>query len=107
MRHGNVLTQVTFTDDPDYLTEHLVKSTNLLLNPRPLTPQQLLYPCQRVVEVAAQKRGAVPHYLPGENPFLVEFRQPGASARDRHTGRDDTTYPEFQQKLNDAAATRK
>jgi len=75
VRHGNVLTQVTFTNDPVYLTEHLVKSTNFLLNPRPLAPQQLLYPCQAVVEVADQKRGAVPHYLPGENPFLAEFRE--------------------------------
>jgi len=106
VRHGNVLTQVTFTNDPVYLTEHLVKSTNFLLNPRPLTPQQLLYPCQSVVEVAAQKRGAVPHYLPGENPFLVEFRNQAHLPEIATRGGADTTYPEFQQKLNDAA-TRK
>jgi len=28
------------TDDPTYLTEPLVKSTNMRLNPRPLTPEQ-------------------------------------------------------------------
>src|SRR6185436_4264531 len=52
MRHGDVLTYVTMTEDPVYLTEPLVKSTNLQRNPRPLTPEQLLYPCQSVVEIA-------------------------------------------------------
>ena len=71
--HGTVMTYVTITDDPVYLTEPLVKTTNMLKNPRPLPPQQLLYPCSAVVEIADQPRGAVPHYLPGENPFLKEF----------------------------------
>ena len=65
--HGPVLTYVTITDDPVYLTEPLVKTTNMLRNPRPLAPQQLLYPCTAVVEIADQPRGAVPHYLPGQN----------------------------------------
>jgi hypothetical protein len=103
-RHGNVLTQVTVTDDAVYLTEPLVKSTNMLLNPRPLTPQQLLYPCQSVIEVADDQRGKVPHYLPGENRFLGEFRSqvklPEAATR----GGAETMYPEFKDKLN--AATR-
>jgi hypothetical protein len=87
-----------------YLTEHLVKSTNFLLNPRPLTPQQLLYPCQSVVEVAAQKRGAVPHFLPGENPFLVEFRNEAHLPELATRGGAETTRPEFQLKLNAAPA---
>ena len=32
-RHGNVLTQMTITEDPVFLTEPLVKTTNLQLNP--------------------------------------------------------------------------
>jgi len=99
IRHRNILTQVTNTDDPVYLTEPLVKTTNMLLNPRPLTPQQLLYPCQAVVEIADQKRGAVPHYLPNENPFLAEFREhyhlPAIATR----GGADTMYPEFRNRL--------
>ena len=43
--HGQVLTYVTIVEDPVYLTEPLVKTTNMLRNPRPLPPQQLLYPC--------------------------------------------------------------
>jgi hypothetical protein len=99
LRHGDVLTYVTTTEDPVYLTEPLVKSTNLLHNPRPLAPEQLLYPCQAVVEIADQPRGAVPHYLPGKNPFLGEFRThfglPEAATR----GGAETMYPEFGAKL--------
>ena len=98
--HGPVMTYVTITDDPVYLTEPLVKTTNMLRNPRPLAPQQLLYPCTGVVEIADQPRGAVPHYLPGENPFLEEFRAvhnlPGEATR----GGAATMYPEFRNKLS-------
>jgi hypothetical protein len=102
VRHGNILTQVTYTDDPTYLTEPLVKSTNMLLNPRPLTPQQLLYPCESVVEVADRPRGAVPHYLPGENPFLAEFRNQTHLPEVATRGGAQTMYPEFQATLKAA-----
>jgi hypothetical protein len=97
--HGPVLTYVGITDDPVYLTEPLVKTTNMLRNPRPLAPQQLLYPCTAVVEIADQPRGAVPHYLPGQNAFLKEFaaqfKLPEAAVR----GGAATMYPEFRSTL--------
>jgi hypothetical protein len=99
VRHGNVLTHVTYTDDPTYLTEPLVKTTNMLQNPRPLQPQQLLYPCEAVVEVADQPRGAVPHYMPGENPFLVEFRRQTGLPEAATRGGAETMQPEFQTTL--------
>ena len=99
IRHGDVLTDITYTQDPVYLSEPLIKTTNMRLNPRPLNPGQLLYPCQSVVEIAAQKRGAAPHYLPGENPFLKEFageyKLPAIATR----GGAETMYPEFQKRL--------
>jgi hypothetical protein len=68
--------------------------------PVPYTPDQLLYPCQAVVEIAGQPRGAVPHYLPGKNPFLEEFRKdfnlPEAATR----GGAATMYPEFRGQLH-------
>jgi len=94
--HGGVLTYVTITEDPVYLTEPLVKSTNMLRNPRPLAPQQLLYPCTAVVEIADQPRGAVPHYLPGENPFLKEFATAHKLPEEATRGGAATMYPEFQ-----------
>jgi len=47
-----VLTITTITVDPIYLTEPLIKTTNIRKNPRPLPPAQLIYPCQSVVEIA-------------------------------------------------------
>ena len=93
--HGPVLTYVTITEDPVYLTEPLVKTTNMLRNPRPLAPQQLLYPCTAVVEIADQPRGAVPHYLPGQNPFLKEFAAAHTLPEAATRGGAATMYPEF------------
>ena len=97
--HGSVMTYVTVTEDPVYLTEPLVKTTNMLRSPRPLLPQQLLYPCTAVVELADQARGAVPHYLPGENPFLKEFGAKLKIPDDATRGGAATMYPEFGQRL--------
>jgi hypothetical protein len=97
--HGSVLTYVTITDDPVYLTEPLLKTTNMLRNPRPLPPQQLLYPCTAVVEIADQPRGAAPHYLPGENPFLKEFAAANKLPEEATRGGAATMYPEFQTAL--------
>jgi len=97
--HGPVMTYVTITEDPVYLTEPLVKTTNMLQNPRPLPPQQLLYPCSAVVEIADQPRGAAPHYLPGENPFLKEFGAEHKLPEEATRGGAVTMYPEFQAKL--------
>jgi hypothetical protein len=97
--HGAVLTYVSITDDPVYLTEPLVKTTNMLRNPRPLAAQQLLYPCASVVELADQPRGAVPHYLPGENPFLQEFATENRLPQEATRGGAATTYPEFRERL--------
>jgi hypothetical protein len=100
--HGNVLTQVTYTDDPVYLTEPLVKTTNMAKNPRPLAAQQLLYPCASVVEIADQPRGAVPHFLPGENPFLKEYGQEYNLPEIALRGGAATMYPEFKTNLKGA-----
>ena len=94
--HGPVLTHVTITEDPVYLTEPLVKTTDMRRNPRPLPPQQLLYPCSAVVEIADQPRGAVPHYLPGENRFLGEFTAEFKLSDQAARGGAATMYPEFR-----------
>jgi hypothetical protein len=105
IRHGDVLTHVTMTEDPVYLTEPLVKTTNMRFTPVPFTPDQLLYPCQSVVEIASQPRGAVPHYPPGRNPFLEvfrrEFRLPEIATR----GGAETMYPEFRRRMEGPAAS--
>jgi hypothetical protein len=95
IRHGEYLTLVSIVNDPAYLTEPFIRTTNWVLDPR----QQIApYPCEAVVEVDRPK-GSVPAHLPGSNPFLAEFPKkhdlPDGAAR----GGAETMYPEFQQKM--------
>jgi hypothetical protein len=95
VRHGNVLTLISWINDPVFLEEPFVRTTNWELDPRQnIAP----YPCQIVIEVD-RPQGTVPHHLPGANPFLNEFpakyNLPAEAAR----GGAETTYPEYQLKL--------
>jgi hypothetical protein len=95
IRHGNVLTLISWINDPVYLEEPFVRTTNWELDPRQnIAP----YPCQIVVEVD-RPQGTVPHHLPGSNVFLNEFpakfNLPAEAAR----GGAETMYPEYQLKL--------
>jgi glyoxylase-like metal-dependent hydrolase (beta-lactamase superfamily II) len=57
--------------DPDYLTEPLVRSGLYVRGP---TQQLAPYPCQAEDNLPPGARASysVPHYLPGENPWLAE-----------------------------------
>jgi cyclase len=70
MRHGNILSQVTIATDPMYLTEPYIRSQEFGLMERGNT--NWLYNCEYVNEVPGEKN-RVPHYLPGENPWIGEF----------------------------------
>ena len=69
IRHGNYLTHIYMIEDPDYLTEPLIKTNGFQLTPNPDDAAVSVHP---TVEVPREK-GDVPHHLPGENPFLGEF----------------------------------
>jgi hypothetical protein len=103
IRTGEVLTHITVTTDPVFMTEPLVKSQNFVLSTRELPQTNWLWVCQAVVEIADRPEGEVPAYLPGENPFLDEFRKrhniPEAASR----GGAETMYPEFAATLKTAA----
>jgi cyclase len=80
--------------DPDYLTEPLVRSGLYVRAP---TQQLPPYPCQAEDNLPPGARASytVPHYLPGENPWLTEtafkFRAPLAAWR----GFAAALYPEW------------
>jgi hypothetical protein len=99
IRHGDYLTLVSIVEDPAYLTEPFIRTTNWVLDPR----QQIApYPCDSVVEVERPK-GAVPHYQPGGNPFLKEFPDKNKLPESAVRGGAETMYPEFQQKMKASA----
>jgi glyoxylase-like metal-dependent hydrolase (beta-lactamase superfamily II) len=104
IRHGNHLMVVTIVDDPIYLEEPFIRTTNWLLNP----DQEVRRTQFDVVdEVAERRRGDVPHHLPGspaallkQTEFASRFGLPPAAAR----GGAATTYPEYQRTMNRAPA---
>jgi glyoxylase-like metal-dependent hydrolase (beta-lactamase superfamily II) len=89
IRHGDRLTLVSIVNDPVYLTEPFIRSTDYNLNPH----QQIdPYPCEIVTEVPRPK-GEVPNFLPGTNPFLSEFAMRHAIPEKSARGGAETMYP--------------
>lgn len=90
------MTWVIATYDPDYLTEPLVRSVTYMRSPTQQIPP---YPCAAQQEEAgADEKYRVPHFFPGENPFLTEvavkYKMPMEGVR----GGAETTYAEWSVK---------
>jgi hypothetical protein len=94
-RYGDLLTHVMIIEDPVYLTEPLVKTNMFQLSPTgTMTP----YPCEVVIE-ADQKPGLVPHYLPGQNPYMRQFAERHGLPFEATLGGAETALPEYQERL--------
>jgi hypothetical protein len=95
IRHGAYLTIISVLDDPAFLEEPLVRSTNWFMDPG---QHAGLFPCEYAPEVPADP-GTVPHYLPGTNPYLREFAEWYNLPFEATRGGADTLYPEYRSKL--------
>ena len=93
IRHGNVLSQVTIATDPVYLTEPYIRSQEFVLMDRGNT--NWLYNCEYVMEVPKDKN-EVPHYLPGQNPWIGEFSAKHAMPEGGVRGGAETLLPEWK-----------
>ena len=97
IRNDRTLTHVVIINDPVYLAEPMIRTTDFQMATQ--DNGNWLWPCEYVEEISGRAKGEVPHFLPGENPFLLEMvertRVPAASAR----GGPDTIYPEYQKRL--------
>jgi glyoxylase-like metal-dependent hydrolase (beta-lactamase superfamily II) len=91
IRNGDLLTVMTIVNDPVYLTEPFVRTTDYELDLRQQVPQ---YPCGVVQEVD-RKKGEVPSFLPGTNPYTTEFATRHKLPVDATRGGADTMYPDF------------
>ena len=91
IRHGNYLTHIYMIEDPNYLTEPLIKTNGFQLTANPVMQP---YPCYPTVEVPREK-GDVPHHLPGENPFLEEYANKHHLPLSAVRGGAETALPEF------------
>lgn len=91
-RHGDYLTITSVLEDPVFLTEPLVRSQSWFLDPGQRVG---LFPCEYLPEVPGEP-GAVPHYLPGENPWLKEYSDWYRLPADAVRGGAATLYPEYR-----------
>lgn len=99
IRNGDFLTIVTIIDDPIYLTEPFVRTTDYQLDLRQQVPP---YPCA-VVEEVDRPRGTVPHHLPGTNPYVGEFGARHGLPAIATRGGAETMYPDFRSRLGSEA----
>lgn len=95
-RHGDVLTFMTIVNDPEYLTEPFVRTTDFLFAKN---QQMAPYPCEAVEEVAGRDPAYVPHHLPGTNRFLDEFPKKAGIPAAAAMGGAETMYPEYRLKM--------
>ncbi len=100
IRHGDFMTLVSIITDPVYLSEPFIRTTNWQLS-----PQQSIdpYPCE-VGEEVVRAEGAVPHHLPGTNPFLSEFAGRFSLPVEATRGGAETMYPEYRKELKGTIA---
>lgn len=95
IRHEDHLTHVMILNDPSYLTEPLIKTEDFVLNLH-ASDASWVYHCRSVVEITTRPKGAVPSYLPGENPFLGEFAHRYGVPENAALGGPETMYPEYR-----------
>ena len=98
IRHGNLLSHVMIITDPVYLTEPFVNSQEFTLMER--GNQNWLYNCEYVMEVPRSKN-EVPHFLPGENPFLRDFADKFGLPFEAVFRGAEATYPEYMPRVED------
>jgi cyclase len=98
IRHGDHLTHVSILTDPVYLTEPLIKSEDFEMNLHG-EDAQWVYHCRSVEEISNRRKGEVPNYLPGENPFLAEFPNRYKLPPEAALGGAETMYPEYRHNM--------
>jgi hypothetical protein len=111
IRHENsALTVMTIIEDPIYLDEPMIRTTDWLLD---LGLRIGQYPCgpdQIDVEAEGFEKHHVPHHLPGQNDQLEEFASSRNVPVDAAMGGVHTLYPEYMARVTrfqaDAAARR-
>ena len=98
-RHGDTLTVTGILEDPVYLAAPYVLTEvfRLTTNPNgfPLTACEPIEELPRLHENPA----LVPHYLPGENPWINELTRNRGIPLDAVMGGPATMYPEYRKTL--------
>ena len=95
IRHGDYLTISIITHDPVYFTEPMIHSSIYVLS---LIQEIAPYPCESVTEIATQRKGYIPHFLPGSddiNSRVETDRLRRGVSLETWLGGAQTMYPEY------------
>jgi glyoxylase-like metal-dependent hydrolase (beta-lactamase superfamily II) len=100
VRHGDHLMVVTIIDDPVYLTEPFIRTTNYVYSPTAnANAWGSCGPAQITDELPGRSKGEVPHYLPGDEAHIEKFLEDtGIADAGIRTG-GPSIYPEFAEAL--------
>jgi hypothetical protein len=99
IRHGDNLTLAIIVNDPTYYSEPVIRTRQYEYE---ITGDIGPYPCEPVEEVIRPK-GAIPHHLPGTNPFLGEYAKAHGVPPEAARGGAETMYPEYRKKMRGTA----
>jgi cyclase len=121
LRHDNYLTLVTAVDDPLYLDEPFVRSTDFRVNPQIGTrlaefggfvnggegegfgASDVFFKCGPTEEIALE-RGRVPSFMPGANDNLDMFATRHGVSLEAALGGAATLYPEYAGAMSESAS---
>jgi glyoxylase-like metal-dependent hydrolase (beta-lactamase superfamily II) len=96
IRHGEYLMVVTVVNDPVFLSEPFVRTTNFVLS---LAANANAWgscaPQQTVDELPGAPKGYVPHHLPDDIAHVQEFVSKTGVPPDGARGGAETLYPEY------------
>src|SRR5881409_209235 len=100
IRHGDRVTYITVLTDPVYLTEPLVRNSDMRRSVR--NPEAWLYACDDGEQILGRPDDQVPNYLFGQNPFLREHADKYHIPLLGALGGPETLYPDYREKLASA-----
>jgi cyclase len=103
IRHGDSITYVSVLKDPVYLSEPLIRTTEMVRSVR--SPEAWLYACDDGELILNRAKDRAPNYVFGQNPFLREYSEQHRVPLVGAMGGAETMYPEFVAKLKDAAVS--
>jgi len=102
IRHGDRITYLSLVNDPIYLAEPFSRTYTLMRNVK--EPDGWLYACDDGEQTLGRREDQVESYSWGSHPFLREFADKAHIPLLATLGGPETMYPEFSDKLRDAAA---
>jgi hypothetical protein len=98
-RHDNILTWHVYIDDPAYLEEPFFRNRDYTYSD---TARMGPYPCESIIE-SDMPDDYFPHFLPGENPYLIEYAERHGLPYEATFGGADSMYPEYIETIREMA----